>query len=97
VVSLDVHAEHAGTVVLADAAYPGWQATVDGQPAEVLTANYLFRAVQVEAGRHSVVCRLRPRSLMYGAALGAAGLALCLAALAAAAAGARRRRRTSPL
>jgi uncharacterized membrane protein YfhO len=40
--------------VLSDADYPGWQARVDGRPVSIHRANYLLRAVPVEAGQHRV-------------------------------------------
>jgi len=43
-----------GYLVLADLAYPGWQATVDGRPTEILRADTIFRAVGLEAGEHTV-------------------------------------------
>jgi hypothetical protein len=63
-----------GHVVLVDAYDPGWQATVDGQPAPVLRANVAFRAVEVPAGRHVVEMRYRPRSVSFGLALSGLGL-----------------------
>ena len=53
-------------LVLSDTYYPGWEATVDGEPAELLRANYLFRAVAVAPGKHTVKFRYRPQSLVIG-------------------------------
>jgi hypothetical protein len=58
-------------LVLSDVNYPGWTATIDGEPAPILLANYAFRAVSVPAGTHTVVFRYRPTSVWYGALLSA--------------------------
>lgn len=58
-----------GYLVLTDAHYPGWQAWVDGQEVPIATANLLFRAVYLDAGRHEVEFRFRPPSLYLGAAI----------------------------
>lgn len=79
-----------GFVVLVDAHHPGWRATVDGLPADVLRANVAFRAVAVPAGRHVVEYLYRPRSITGG--LLVSGVAV-LAAIAVAAGEARRRAR----
>jgi hypothetical protein len=59
-VILDVNAEAPGWVVLTDAWFPGWEATVDGVPARVEPAYYAYRAVRVEEGRHRLVMRFTP-------------------------------------
>ncbi len=65
-----------GYLVLTDAHYPGWRAWVDGEEVPIATANRLFRAVYLEAGRHRVEFRFRPRSLWLGAMMSLAGLAV---------------------
>ena len=59
-IELDVTLDAPGVLVLADTWYPGWQATVDGVPAALLRANYLFRAVLLPAGQHRVQFDYRP-------------------------------------
>jgi hypothetical protein len=66
-IRLEVQAETAGFVVLADAFYPGWTAEVDGQPAMLLRANRAMRAVPVAAGTHVVTMRYRSVPFEIGA------------------------------
>ncbi len=80
---IEVEAELAapGLLVLADSYAAGWRAQVDGAPASVRAANFLFRGVPVPAGRHRVRFEYRPRSVTAGAAASLGGGAL-LAGLA---------------
>jgi hypothetical protein len=55
-----------GYMVLADTWYPGWRASIDGQPVEVLRANYAFRAVAFPAGEHIVEFRYEPETFRVG-------------------------------
>jgi len=74
-VTIDANLDAPGYLVLADTWYPGWWATVDGHPAELLRANYAFRAVWLTAGEHVVEMRYRPPLWMVGAAIsGVSGL-----------------------
>ena len=44
-------------LVLSEIYYPGWHATVDGEKAEVLQGNYLFRVIPLAQGEHEVCLR----------------------------------------
>jgi hypothetical protein len=70
-----VNATTPGYVVLTDLWFPGWHCRVDGNPATVYRANFLFRAVEVPAGRHDVVFEFAPASYRWGKSLSIAGLA----------------------
>jgi hypothetical protein len=56
-----------GWLVLLDTYYPGWQASVDGQPVEIARANLHFRAVPVPEGKHTILFEFKPRSVQLGA------------------------------
>ena len=58
--------ERPGLLMLTDSNYPGWKAYVDGVPAPILEADYLFRGVLLPAGSHEVEFRYRPASYFYG-------------------------------
>ncbi len=67
-----------GVLVLSDQYYPGWQATLDGQPVETLRAFTAFRAVCVPPGEHTVRFDYRPLSLVLGVAVSALGWLLVM-------------------
>jgi hypothetical protein len=81
-VELRTEADGPALLVLNDTLAPGWRATVDGAPAEILPANYLARGVWVPAGVHAVVFTYRTPGLALGIAVALAGAA-ALAATAA--------------
>ncbi len=53
-------------LILSETDYPGWQVTVDGQPAQNLTAYTAVRAVCVPAGEHLVEWTFRPTIYAVG-------------------------------
>mgnify|MGYP005848410573 CR=1 FL=1 len=73
-----VEAQRAAFLVLADPYYPGWRATVDGRPAPLYRADYLFRAVPVPAGKHEVTFAFAPESVRLGFGISGVTLALLL-------------------
>ena len=54
------HTDQPGLVILSDALYPGWKATVDGQITSIYRANYLIRAIPVFCRNASNRLCLRP-------------------------------------
>jgi hypothetical protein len=70
-----------GYLVLADTWYPGWRVMVDEEPAEILRANYAFRAVWLESGAHTVGMVYRPASVLVGGAVTLMALALLVVGL----------------
>jgi len=70
-ISLEVTADSDGYLVLTDAWYPGWTATIDGAPVEILRANVLFRALPIPAGTHQIEFRFDPLTFRIGAGVSA--------------------------
>ena len=68
-VVINVDATAPGYLVLSDSWSPGWTASVDDLPTEVLRANVAFRAVPVPAGNHTVRFRFWPPGLSEGATI----------------------------
>ena len=81
-VVLDAQLQSEGYVVFSDAFFPGWSATLDGAPVDIVPANVAVRAVRVPAGAHRIEMRYAPRSVRTGLWLAAASLALATALLA---------------
>lgn len=65
-VMIHANGDAPGLLILTDQFYPGWDATVDGKPAPIYCADYIFRAVSLPPGDHSVVFTYRPRPLVVG-------------------------------
>jgi hypothetical protein len=89
--SLEIEAEALGPALLVvqDAFWPGWRASIDGQPTEIFAADYLVRAVAWPKGRHVLEMVYDPPELRLGLAVSTVG---ALLTLALAAFGARRAR-----
>lgn len=65
-----------GFLVLSDAYYPGWKATVNNRETKIYRADYAFRAVAIEAGTSVVDFRYEPESLALGATISAGSILL---------------------
>ncbi len=75
-IALSVVTDKPGFLVLADQYYPGWQATIDGARVKILRANYIQRAVAIEAGSHKIVFSFQPESFATGRLISLIALAL---------------------
>jgi membrane protein YfhO len=81
--SLRVHtaADADSWLVLSDTYYPGWTATVDGEPVSVMRGDVLFRVVPVPGGEHDVEFRFEPASVRIGLLISLGALLVLLAGL----------------
>jgi hypothetical protein len=77
-IEMDVDMPAAGYVILSEVFYPGWEARVDGRVTSVYRADYTFRAVYVEPGRHQVTLTFLPTSFYLGVGAAVAVLLLVL-------------------
>ncbi len=80
-VEIAVALESPGWLVLTDTDYPGWQATLDDRPVEILPINLLFRSVAVPAGAHTIVFEFNPCSFQVGLTVSVVALILLVIGL----------------
>ncbi len=68
---VDIEAEltYPGWLVLTDTYYPGWKVYVDGQQGKIYKADYLFRAVYLDSGRHKVKFIYEPTLFKAGVSI----------------------------
>ena len=79
-----VNSAKGGVVVFSEVYYPGWSATIDGQPAELGRVNYILRALNVKAGKHEVVLEFHPSSISTTETIAYVALIALLLAICAA-------------
>ncbi len=84
-VETEVTASREAFLVMSDAYWPGWRASVDGVAQPLHRANVAFRAVAVPAGRHSVVFTYAASSVWLGVGVSLIGVVLGVAILGSAA------------
>ncbi|MGH6824149.1 YfhO family protein [Methyloceanibacter sp.] len=77
-VAVEVDTPSPAVLMLNDSNYPGWLAYVDGKPAPLLKADYLFRGVIVPAGKSTVEFAYEPVSFRAGALISLGALLLLL-------------------
>jgi len=81
-IQVSTNSDAAGFLVLSQSYYPGWQATIDGEPAQLLAADALFQAVHLLPGQHRVEFTFKPRSVLIGELISLVSLAITVVGLA---------------
>ena len=76
-VIVTVTTELPSRLVFVDTNYPGWEAFVDGEKAQIIPFEEVFKSVEISAGTHRVVFRFLPVSVRVGASVTLAGLGVC--------------------
>jgi hypothetical protein len=69
-------------LIVTEVFHPGWQARVDGRPAQVLQANLALIGLWLEPGAHRVELRFEPEPLAWGVPISLGALALLVVAVA---------------
>ncbi|MBP5628666.1 MAG: YfhO family protein [Bacteroidaceae bacterium] len=59
----EVESTTGGVVVFSEIYYPGWTATLDGQPLQLGRVNYVLRAAYVPSGKHVLHMEYKPASV----------------------------------
>jgi len=65
-IRIQTNSTSSGLLVLTDTYYPGWKATVNDKPAEILKTNWTMRGVIIPKGIHTVSMTYSPKSVSYG-------------------------------
>ena len=80
-----VNSGKGGVLVFSEVYYPGWTATIDGEPAELGRVDYILRALSVKPGKHEVVLSFFPKSVDTTETIAYTAYAILLLVLAGAA------------
>ncbi len=78
-VLVDVDAAVPAVLVFADSYYSGWKASDNGEPARLLLADGLMKAVLLEPGKHKVAFKYVPRSYFIGLMISQLTLSILIA------------------
>ena len=58
------NSQNGGLAVFSEIYFPwGWNATIDGAPAEIGRVNYVLRALRIPAGSHTITFSFEPKSV----------------------------------
>ncbi len=78
---IETKADIPAVLVASEINYPGWQATVDGKPANIYAADYLLRGVVLTAGSHRIEMKYTAPAARNGAVISVLSLLLIVGLL----------------
>jgi len=76
--SIEVETPAATMVVLSQAYYHYWEASVDGSATRLWRANYAFQALEVPAGKHHILLQYTDKALRVGAFISLSAFLICV-------------------
>ncbi len=79
-ITIKLATDEQGWLMIPDTWYPGWKASIDGQETPVLRADYMFMAIALPQGAHTIEFLYRPPSFYLGALLSGVGILLAVLA-----------------
>ena len=75
---IETSAPTASMLVVSEIFYPGWVASIDGQPARIFLTDYLLRGVALPAGQHRIEMRYTAPAARRGAIISAVTLLMII-------------------
>jgi len=75
---IETRTNEPGYLFVSEIFYPGWKALVDGHPQRILRGNYLFRVIELPAGKHRVEMSFDSFPIRLGMAVSALAMFLFL-------------------
>ncbi len=77
-INIAVETAHRQFLFLSDTYYPGWKAYIDNEEIEIIRANFKFRAIPIEPGKHQVRFEYDPLSFKIGLSIALLTILVCL-------------------
>ena len=77
-VKLESETDGNSLLVFTDTQYPGWKAFIDGEETKIYNADYLFRAIYLPEGCHTIEFRFNPLSFRIGLWISVSSFLICL-------------------